>query len=275
MDYYNILGVNKNSSQDEIKKAYRKLAAQHHPDRGGDTKKFQEIQAAYDTLSDPQKRELYDNPPQHPQGGFHFRSNGFPPGFDDFFEQAFGNMFGRRQQRNRNLNLQTRISLEEAFWGKDFIANVKLPSGKEQVLEIKIPRGINDGVTIKLSGLGDNSIPELPRGDIYLTVQVEPHAEFKRQANDLIKEISVNCLDAIVGKTIEFKSIENKFLEVNINPGIQHGQFISIPDHGMPDMNNNNVRGRLLLHVNISIPTNLDKVQIDKIKEILTFKKDI
>lgn len=267
MDYYNILGVNKNSSPDEIKKAYRKLAAQHHPDRGGDTKKFQEIQAAYDVLSDPQKKSEYDNP--QPQGGFQFHAGGFPPGFDNFFEQAFGGMFHRRQQRNRTLNLQTTITLEESFWGKDFIANIKLPSGKEQMIEIKIPRGIHNNSTIRLSGMGDDSNPQIPRGDIHLTVHVSQHADYQRQDDDLIKNLEINCLDAILGKKVMITTIENKTLEVNITPGIQHGQFISIPGHGMPNMNKNTMRGRLLLHSVIVVPTNLTANQKNKIKELL------
>ncbi len=267
MDYYNILGVNRNSSQDEIKKAYRKLAAQHHPDRGGNTKKFQEIQAAYDTLSDLQKKAEYDNP--QPQGGFHFHRGGFPPEFDNFFEQAFGGMFHRRPQKNRTLNLKTSITLEESFWGKDFISNIKLPSGKEQLLEIKIPRGIHDGNTIRLSEIGDDSNPQLPQGDIHLTVHVIPNTEYQRQGDDLIKNIDLNCLDAILGKKLKVNTIENKILEININPGVQHGQFISIPGHGMPNINQSAMRGRLLLHVNIIIPTNLTENQKTKLKELL------
>jgi len=115
-DYYNTLGVHRGADQDEIKQAFRRMAAQHHPDRGGDTAMFQEVQAAYATLSDPEKRQQYDNP--QPQGfsqGFHFDGN-VPPGFEQFFSQAFGQggnpFFGqgfRQPQRNRNLNLQTTI----------------------------------------------------------------------------------------------------------------------------------------------------------------------
>jgi curved DNA-binding protein len=216
-DLYNTLGVERSANPDEIKRAYRKLAAQHHPDRGGDTKKFQEIQAAYDTLSDSEKRAEYDNP--QPQiGGFNFHGNGFPPGFEDIFAHfgdghPFSAMFGRRpQQRNRTLNLQSSITLYEALTGKDIIANIRLPSGKEQLLEIKIPPGINDGSTLRLSGVGDDSIPNLPKGDIHFTIQVQPHPEFQRQGDDLISEIEVNCIDAILGKKILINTIDNKLL---------------------------------------------------------------
>ena len=270
---YNILGVNQTASQDEIKRAYRKLAAQHHPDRGGDTKKFQEIQAAYDTLGDPDKRAAYDNPQPQNQG-FHFHGNGFPPGFEDIFSQfgdPFGGMFGRRQQpqRNRTLNLQTSITLNDAFTGKDLIANLKLPSGRDQVLEVKIPPGINDGTVLRLSGMGDDSITNLPRGDIHLSIHVQPHHEFERQGDDLIKKININCLEAIVGKSITIQTLDNKTLEININPGTQHGQMLAVHGFGMPNISNPLMKGRLLLNVNILVPTNLTPDQLNLIKTLI------
>lgn len=272
-DFYSILGVNRTADQEEIKRAYRKLASQHHPDRGGDTKKFQEIQSAYEILSDPDKRSQYDNPqPQGFPGGFHFSTNGFPPGFDELFAHFgdFGGMFGRRQQKNRNLNIQTTITLEEAFYGKDLIANLKLPSGKDQLLEVKIPPGIQNGVTLRLSNIGDDSVPNLPRGDIHLTINITPHSEFQRQGDDLIKTLNINCLEAIVGKIEKVKTIDGKILEVNISTGIQHDQILSLNGAGMPLMNNKNIRGRLLLQIKIIVPTNLSNVQKDIIKQLIS-----
>lgn len=271
-DLYNILGVNKSATPDEIKRAYRKLAAQHHPDRGGDTKKFQEIQAAYDTLGDPDKRSAYDNP-QPQMGGFNFHSNGFPPGFEDIFNNfpdAFGGMFRRQQQRNRTLNLQTHITLEEAFLGKELIASLTLPSGRPQTIEIKIPPGINDGTTLRLSGMGDDTIPNLPKGDIHLTVHIHPNNEFQRQGDDLIKSVNINCLEAIIGKNIIIKTIDNKELEIKINPGTQHGQILGLHGYGMPNIQDNRMRGRLLIQINITIPTNLTEQQKQLIEQIIS-----
>lgn len=273
-DYYNILGVDRNASPDDIKRAYRKLAAQHHPDRGGDTAKFQEIQSAYDTLSDPEKRSQYDNPqPQGFPGGFHFHGNGFPPGFEEIFSNfpdAFGGMFRRQPQRNKTLNIQTSITLEDSFFGKEIIANLNLPSGRNQTIEIKIPKGIQDGTTLRLSGMGDDSFSNLPRGDIHLTVRVQPNSEFQRQGDDLIKSIDLNCLDAIIGKNIRINTIDQKELEIKINPGTQHGQIFSINGYGMPNVQNNLMRGRLLVHTNIIIPTNLTDTQKELIKNIIS-----
>ena len=275
MDYYNILGVNRDAGPEDIKRAYRKLASQHHPDRGGDTAKFQEIQAAYDTLSNPDKRSQYDNP----QPQFHGGGGGMPPGFEDIFSQMFGgggspfgDMFGQRRQqpvRNRILNLQTDISLEEAFHGKELIANIQLPSGRNQTLEVKIPAGVSDGTVLRLSGMGDDSVTNSPRGDIHLSIHVRPHPIYQRQGDDLIREFPVNCLDAILGKVMQFDTIDNRTLEINIQPGTQHGQLLAVAGYGMPNMSNNFMKGRLLLQVKITVPTNLTEEQKNLIKQII------
>lgn len=271
MDYYSLLGVSKNASQEEIKKSYRKLAAQHHPDRGGDTKKFQEIQAAYDVLGDPEKRAEYDNP-QPQMGGFHFQQGGMPPGFEDIFRAFGGNpfegMFQQRQRRNHHLNIQTQITLEEAYNGKNLIATIRLPSGKEQLIEVKIPPGIHSGTTLRLNGLGDDTHPNLPRGDIHLTVTVQPHTEFHRNGDDLIRIFEINCIEAMLGTKKSITTIDNKLLEVTIQPGTQPEQILSIHGYGMPNINDNRFKGRLLIHIKIKIPTELSDSQKTLLKQL-------
>lgn len=272
-DYYSTLGLSKTATQDEIKQAYRKLAMKHHPDRtGGDDTEFKKIQEAYATLSDPEKRSQYDNP--QPQGFQQF--GGMPPGFEDIMSQmfgggnpfGFGGMGGQRQARNKTLNMQTQISLEDAFFGKELIANITLPTGREQVVNVKIPRGIQDGTTLRLAKMGDDSYANLPRGDIHLTVNIIPNNKFGRQGDDLIKELEVNALDAILGKNYQLETIDNRLLEVKINPGTQHGQMLAAAGYGMPNMNDNRFVGRLLIQVKIQIPTNLTNSQLTKLREI-------
>lgn len=273
-DHYQTLGVDRSASQDEIKKAFRKLASQHHPDKGGDTAKFQEIQAAYDTLGDPDKRAAYDNPAPQFEGFQQY--GGMPPGFEDVINQMFGgrspfgDIFGRPQQqqpRNRTLNIQTTITLEEAFAGKEMVANITLPSGRDQILQIKIPAGIQEGTVLRLSGMGDDSVKNAPRGDIHLTVNVQPHKIFHRTGDDLNCTMNLNCIDAMTGKTIQIETLDNKTLEVAVKEGTQHGQIMSAAGYGMPKMSDNRFRGRLLIHINIVIPNNLSDAQKQILKE--------
>lgn len=256
-DYYQILGVNKDASDAEIKKAYRSLAMQHHPDRGGDAEKFQQLSEAYATLSDPQKRAEYDNPQSFGFSGSQFNFDDMS-GFEQFFGggNPFENIFGfrRRAPSNHNVHLQTSISLEDAFNGNEIIASVTLPSGKEQAINIKIPQGIHEGTTLKLAGMGDDSIPNLPRGDILLTVHVQNHPKFRRQGDDLIYDAAIDCIAAMVGTTINISNIDGRNLEANIPGGVQHGSLLSLNGCGMPNFNVPERRGRLLIRINVTVP---------------------
>ena len=268
-DFYSVLGVTRNSSQDDIKLAYRKLASKHHPDRGGDTKKFQQIEEAYRTLSDPQTRAQYDNPqPQFSGQEFDFSDlfrnfGGFGP-FGDPFSNARG-----RQHRNRNINLETVITLEEAFHGKELMASVTLPTGKDQVVNIKIPAGIQDNTTLRLSGMGDDSIPGVPRGDIHLTIKLAHHPKFAREGDDLIVEQSLPIWSAILGDTIFVTTIEGKKLEVTIPAGTQLDQIMAIQGAGMPNMRDERFKGRLLIRLKFDIPTTLTDEQKEQIRKII------
>lgn len=271
-DYYQTLGIDRSASPEDIKRAFRKQASIHHPDKGGDTKKFQEIQAAYDTLSDPEKKMAYDNPqPQFQQFG------GMPPGFEEMFSQAFGgfnnhpfrDIFGRRAQKNKNLTLQTQILLEDAFNGKDITFSIKLPSGREQICEIKIPRGIQDGTTLRLAGMGDDTFANLPRGDVHLTVHISPHSVFHRQGDDLITKLEVDALSAIVGRSFTVETLDKRLLEIKVKPGTQHGTLMAAAGYGMPNVQDNRFVGRLLIQIDIKVPTNLTEEQIEIIKGIV------
>jgi len=270
-DHYTTLGVDRGANQEQIKSAYRKMAAKHHPDRGGDTAAFQDVQAAYETLSDPNKRAQYDQPQpqfhQHP-GGFQFHAGGFEDIFAQFtgghpFESFFGHRGG--PVRNRTLNIQTAITLEEAFHGKDLVASLQLPTGRDQTINVKIPAGIQDGTTLRLSGLGDDSIPNAPRGDLHLTVTVLPHQNYQRHGDDLHQDLEIDCVDAMLGQTIEIKTIDGKTLEINVAPGIQPGQTLCVSGQGMPKMGDSRFRGHLMLNVRVSIPKTLS----DKQKSLL------
>jgi curved DNA-binding protein len=267
MDYYQTLGVGRNATQDEIKKAYRSAAMKHHPDRGGDQAKFKEVEEAYRTLSDDQKRAEYDNP-QSQFGGFQFGGTGF----EQFFGQGspFGDIFGfqgRRPPINRDIQLQTSIPLEDAFYGKEILANVQLLSGREQTINVRVPRGIHEGTTLRLSGMGDDSIPNLARGNIMLTIHVMDHPIFKRQGDDLVVEQEITAIDAMIGSIIRVTGIDSKSLETQVPAGIQNDAILALAGHGMPNFNDPNRRGRLLIKIKIRIPnvTEEQKAQLRKL----------
>lgn len=259
MSYYDTLGVPKTASQDEIKKAYRSLAMKHHPDRGGDTNKFKEIEEAYRTLSDDQKRSEYDQPqPQYANSPF----GGFPAGFEAFFGHShFGDMFRPRGPRNRDLNFQTRISLEDAFTGKDLVFSFIKANGQEKIVNVKIPAGIHSGMTLRLSGMGDDSLPGAPAGDVLLTVEILQHEYFTRQGDDLIRDVEISCFDAMLGSDIDITTIDDKKLNGNIPAGTQHDSVLAISGYGMPNINNPGSRGRLLIQLKIKIPLLSDQVK--------------
>jgi curved DNA-binding protein len=273
MDYYQTLGVGRNATQDEIKKAYRSLAMKHHPDRGGDTNTFKKIQEAYATLSDDQKKAAYDNPqPQFggPEGfSFHF---GGPGGFEQMFGNGhpFGDIFGFRQARrqvNQSLQLQTSINLEDAYYGKELLANLRLPSGREQTVNIKIPQGIHEGTTLRLSGMGDDSIAGLPRGDLLLTVHIQDHPVFKRQGDDLLVDHEITSIEAMIGTTITISGLDGKRLETNIPAGVQFDSILALAGHGMPNFNDPSRKGRLLVKIKIRTP-GLTEDQKEYIKKL-------
>jgi DnaJ-class molecular chaperone len=269
MDHYSTLGVPRNASQEDIKKAYRSLAMKYHPDRGGDTNKFKEIEEAYRVLSDAGSRANYDQPKQHSQhmaGGFDV-----PPGFEGFFNQFggtnFSDLFRPQRPRNRDLNFHTRISLEDAFHGRELVLNFYKANGQEKILNVKVPAGIQNGMTLRLSGVGDDSMPHVPTGDVLVTIEIYPHPEFTRQGDDLVKDITIDCIDAMLGKEIEISTLDNKKLTGNIPPGTQPDSILNIPGHGMPNINNPESKGRLLLHIKMVVP-NLNTSQKDYLSKL-------
>jgi curved DNA-binding protein len=275
MDYYKTLGIDKTASPDEIKKAFRSLASKHHPDKGGDTAKFQEIQEAYATLSDPEKKSQYDNPSpfgNHPSGGW--QQADMPQGFEHFFSQfgsnPFGDIFGhQRAARNRSINLQTDITLEDAFTGKEVIASYRLGNGQERSFEVKIPAGVHDGITLRIAGAGEQSYQHIPPGDAMLTVRVLPHPRFQRNNNDLIEQITISVWDALLGKDIEVTTVSGEKLTIKIKEGTQPDAMLRIQGYGMPDMRNPKIRGNHMISIKIHVPTNLTEFQKNTIRSIL------
>ena len=279
MDYYSTLGVANNATDDDIKKAYRKLAMKHHPDRGGDEATFKRISEAYDILSDPQKKQIVDlggDPKNQGSGGgygnsfnqgpFEFHFGGGHPGMEDLFNQ-FG--FGRRpMQRNKTLNINIDVTLEDVLNGREVNAEITIPgSGKRKMINISIPAGIENGQQIRYEGMGDDAIRELRPGDLIVNVVVRPHAKFRREHNDIVLEKVITVWDAIIGTTLDIETLDSKTLTIGVPQGTKHGTVLSCRGEGLPVMRSRN-RGNLLVMIKVDMPKNLSDAQLEKIKSL-------
>lgn len=274
-NHYETLGVSENATQDEIKKAYRSLANKHHPDKGGDQAVFKNISVAYDNIGDVNKRAEYDQ--QRRYGGGHehrFNTGNFQDFADIFgggspFGAHFGDIFGHQRgvRRNRDLNIQCQISFLDAYSGKQLEANYTLPSGKAQTVIINVPPGVGHGETIRYQGLGDDSIPGSPRGNLNVTVVVMPDANFVRQGDDLYTTLNISPIDAMIGCRKKVKFITGVDKELEIRAGIETGAEFATNGHGFSNPHTGR-KGRFVTVIRIEVPTITNPDVIKKLKEI-------
>jgi DnaJ-class molecular chaperone len=265
MDYYQTLGVKRGASDDEIKKAYRSMAMKHHPDRGGDEKTFKEVEEAYRTLSDPEKRQMFDMgvDPNRQQGNYRHQGNPFEFHFntgnmDDIFESfGFG---GRRPARNKSFNINVNIELEDILTGKEINAEVGIPGGKKNYITIEIPPGIHHGQQIRYSGMGDNSISNAKPGDLLVNVLIRNHRRFKRDGDNLVVDYPIRVWDAILGTSLEIITLDGKKLNITVPPGTQPETVLSCKGEGLPNMRSKQ-RGNLYVRIKVSIPRELTEQQ--------------
>ena len=267
MDYYETLGVSKDASETELKKADKKLSMQHHPDRtGGDDAKFKQINEAYSTLKDPQKRQQYDNPqPQFAQG---FGPGGFQGmgGFEDLFGQFGFNMGGRQQQRNPDITIAARVTLEEAYTGKTMIASYRLRTGKEEVVEIKVPPGAGNGNTIRYQGFGEEGMAG-PRGNLFVKIQVVPHKVFHVDGINLHCNTKANIFDFIIGGNVTINTLDGGKVKVSIPAGTSPNTKFSIHGYGMPDLQSGR-KGNLYVTIGAFVPKNLGQDEIITLQKV-------
>ncbi len=344
-DYYDILGVDKTVSDEELKKAYRKLARQHHPDlQSGEhqkkaaEEKFKEINEAYEILSDPEKRRRYDMfghaGAQQGGGGFDgfagFGGAGFGDVFNDIFEDFFGQTRGGgRAERGNDLQYNLELSFEEAVYGKD--AKLKIPrwetcgdcqgtgaksassiktcpsckgSGqlrfqqgffsvsrpcgqcdgtghivtepcptcqgrqrvyKERAIAVHIPAGIESGMRLRLSNEGEHGANAGPPGDLYVAITVKPHPIFQRKGLDIVCEVPVNLVTAILGGKVEVPTLKGKTI-IKIPPGTQHDKVLRIKGLGVPSLKGGQTGDQLYV-IKVQIPTKLTARQKELLME--------
>jgi DnaJ-class molecular chaperone len=243
-DHYAALGVARTATADEIKRAFRKLASQHHPDKGGDTHKFQEIQAAYDTLGDPAKRQAYDNP--QPQFG------GFGPGpgaaFDfntifDMFGARFQHQQPPRQPQHSRMTLW--ITLQDVAYPGPRTVSIGTPTGTHNV-QVNIPNGIQDGDNVKYDNLA-------PGGqDLVVTYRVHPNPRWQRQGATLITEVPASFWVLVVGGDVAVTDILGNQLALTVPASTQPGTMLRARGRGLPDRAG--TRGDLLVRLQATLP---------------------
>jgi len=285
-DYYKVLGVGETATTEQIKKAFKDIAKKEHPDRGGNKDRFQEASEAHDTLKDSQKRHDYDTQRKFGGGGqgqhpffnediFGDFFSGFSGGDMDFngrFNfQGNPNVrtktFRSRPQANRNIQVRMAISIKEAMMNNEKTINYRLPSGREEFATVKIPAGVQHGVTFKFTGMGDDSIKNVPRGDLMVQMSVLDSDGYTRKVNDLYTDKTINCFQAMRGHEIKLKTLEDSVITVKVPSGTQHGTLLSVKSKGMPVHRTLNIRGNLYIRILVLIPQ-LSAADLKKIKDL-------
>ncbi len=289
-DYYEILGVDKSASPDELKKAYRRAAIQHHPDKGGDEAKFKEVNEAYEVLGNTEKRQRYDqfghagvggagSAQGNPFAGFNGNFNGQNINFDfgdmggfgDLFNSFFGSGFTQqRQRRGRDLQTVIELTFEEAVFGNE--KEVKLShknTAKDGILKLKIPAGVDDGNTVRVQGYGEH-ISDGPAGDLFVQIRVKPHKQFTREGALILSAIHVDMVDAALGTEVDVPTIDGN-VRMKIPAGTQSGTDFKLTNHGVPTGQDR--RGAHIVTVLVDIPTKLTKRQQQLLEEFKTASK--
>ena len=296
-DYYEVLGVSKNASDDEIKKAYRKLAVKYHPDRNpGDKEaeaKFKEINEAHEVLSDKQKRARYDQfghagvggagfgggaagNPFGQGGAFNFNGQQFhfdfgQGGSGSIFDDILGNMFGfgggaRRPRRGADYQTSVTLTFEEAVFGTTEKVTVE---GKE--LKVKIPAGIDDGMSVRLRGKGGPAPEGGEPGDLYVRVRVKPHKNLTREGAIILSEETISMVDAALGCEIDVETVDGT-VRMKVPAGTQSGTPFKLSGHGVPFRADGD-RGPHIVTVIVETPKNLSKKQKELLEEFRGVKK--
>lgn len=301
IDYYKILGIDKKATENEIKKAYRKLARKYHPDLNPDDKvaeqKFKEINEANEVLSNPENRKKYDKygkdwkhadqfeqqakQQQQYQGGSPFGSAGggnySQEDFSDFFGSMFGgggsSQYGGTRSRGRN----------RTFKGQDFNAELNLGlkdvykthkrtltvNGKK--IRLTIPAGVANGQSIKINGQGGEGVNGGPKGDLYIKFNIANHSHFKRDKDNLYSDVTIDLYTAVLGGEVVVNTFDGK-VKLKVKPGTQNGTKAKLKGKGFPVYKKEGSFGDLFIAYQIKTPTNLTEKQKELFEDLAKLK---
>jgi len=303
-DYYKILEVSKSASDEEIKKAYRKLAMKYHPDRNKDDKDaegiFKDVSEAYAVLSDKEKRQQYD---MFGSEGFQhkysqediFRDFDFGNIFSEFgfggrgrTQRGFNNVFGGMGNRGggspfggpfgansgrpqpikgKDIIYELSISLEDVMENSEKLIAYHRDNSQQEKISVKIPAGISTGKKLRLTGKGNPGINGGPRGDLYIKIRILDHPVFIREGDDIIMTRNIKFSKAALGSEIDVETIDKKTLRLKIPSGTQNNAKFRLKGYGIPHMNKKG-RGNAYVYANIEVPKKLTKNQKEAIKKL-------
>ena len=286
MDYYKILEIDKSASDDNIKKAYRKLARKYHPDLNPNNKeaegKFKEINEAKEVLSDPEKRKKFDqygkdwknadafeqakqNKGQQQGGSQQFYQSGDfnKEDFSDYFESMFGGARGSQTKfRGQDLNAEMSLKLSDVYKTQKQTITI---NGKS--IRLTFPAGIENGQVVKLAGQGSPGINGGPNGDLFITFTIENDTKFRRDGNNLFATVDLDLYTALLGGEIVVDTFEGK-VKLKISPETQNGTKIKLNGKGFPIYKKENQFGDLFITYQIKLPKNLSEKEIELISEL-------
>lgn len=291
-DYYKVLGVEKTATAEEIKKKYRKLAVQFHPDKNQGNKaaedKFKEISEAYEVLGDSKKRKKYDDigqdwnqyrqssdPRQQKGSGADFEEFfGRESGFSDFFETFFagsGSGFGRQKQRparGRDLEALIDLSLAEAYHGSERIIQLDNNS-----LKMKISAGVKDGQLLRIKEKGQAGRNGGKAGDLLLKVRLLPDPEYSFEGTELVKVQTVDFYTAVLGGKLQ-TDVFGKTIQIPLKPQTQDGTILRLKNMGMP-VYGSDTRGNLLLRIRITLPPQISEEEMKHIERAAQLRNSV